>query len=93
MPPSNSRLSALKMSYSRAWSLIDEMNRTFGQPMIVTQVGGQKGGWARLTEVGAGVVRTYRAIEGRANGASSSDVRTLTKLLGNSHRVDTPDGS
>ena len=69
---------ALKMSYRQAWLLIDELNRMFREPLVASQVGG--GGGAALTKAGASVIRAYRDMERRATGASSSDIRTLSRL-------------
>ena len=73
---------ALKMSYRQAWLLIDELNRMFREPLVTSQIGGGGGGGAALTKAGASVIRLYRDMEQRANGASSTDVRALIKLLG-----------
>ena len=72
---------ALKMSYRQAWLLIDELNHMFREPLVTSQVGGGGGGGAAVTKAGASVIRAYRDMERRAGGASSSDIRALTKLL------------
>jgi len=74
---------ALKMSYRQAWLLIDELNRMFRQPLVTSQIGGGGGGGAAVTKAGASVIRLYRDMERRAHGASSTDIRTLTRLLAN----------
>jgi molybdate transport system regulatory protein len=71
---------ALKMSYRQAWLLIDELNHMFREPLVASQVGGGGGGGAALTKAGASVIRAYRDMERRATGASSSDIRTLSRL-------------
>ena len=74
---------ALKMSYRQAWLLIDELNRMFREPLVASQIGGGGGGGggAALTKAGANVIRLYRDMERRATGASSTDIRTLKRLL------------
>ena len=72
---------ALKMSYRQAWLLIDELNHMFREPVVAAQIGGGGGGGAALTKAGASVIRLYRDMERRASGASSTDIRTLTRLL------------
>jgi molybdate transport system regulatory protein len=72
---------ALKMSYRQAWLLIDELNRMFREPLVTSQIGGGGGGGAAVTRAGASVIRAYRDMERRAKGASTADIRTLTKLL------------
>ena len=45
---------AMNMSYKRAWELVAEINRTFEEPLVTAQTGGQAGGGAALTPRGAG---------------------------------------
>ncbi len=54
---------ALGMSYRRAWVLVDELNHLFAAPLVTTQLGGQHGGGAVLTELGASLVARFRALE------------------------------
>lgn len=54
---------SLKMSYRRAWLLIDELNSSFHEPLVATQLGGTGGGKATVTALGRTVIRAYRAME------------------------------
>lgn len=62
---------ALGMSYRRAWTLVEAMNRGFGQPVVESQAGGRDGGGARLSSLGAEVVAQYRAVERAAGEAAA----------------------
>lgn len=42
----------MKMSYHRAWELVDVMNKCFKQPLVISLPGGQHGGGARLSDFG-----------------------------------------
>ena len=53
----------LKMSYRRAWLLIDELNSYFREPVVATRLGGSGGGKASVTPLGRAVVKAYRAME------------------------------
>ena len=53
----------LKMSYRRAWLLLDDLNTAFQQPVAQLSVGGRGGGGASLTEFGLELVSAYRALE------------------------------
>ena len=53
----------LHFSYRRAWMLLDAMNRRWPEPLVLTATGGQRGGGARLTELGKHVLRTYRDLQ------------------------------
>jgi molybdate transport system regulatory protein len=53
----------LGMSYRRAWLLLDELNRSFSEPLVVTSVGGQHGGGAQLTPLGLRLIEAFRNLE------------------------------
>jgi molybdate transport system regulatory protein len=72
---------ALAMSYRQAWLLIDELNHMFREPVVIAQTGGGGGGGAVVTETGNDIVRLYRAMERRAGGASTPQMRSLARLL------------
>jgi len=56
----------LKMSYRRAWLLIDELNSYFREPVVATRLGGTGGGKASVTALGRLVIGAYRAMEKEA---------------------------
>jgi molybdate transport system regulatory protein len=60
---------AMEMSYRRAWLLLDELNRTFREPVATTAHGGRSGGGASLTPFGKRLVRGYRRMETDAENA------------------------
>jgi molybdate transport system regulatory protein len=72
---------SLGMSYRRAWLLVDTMNRCFRAPLVEAEAGGNRGGGARLTRLGAEVIRRYRRIERDAAHAGATDLRALTRLV------------
>ena len=53
----------LKMSYRRAWLLLESLNTSFRDPVIVTSVGGKGGGGSAITELGIALIAAYRAFE------------------------------
>ena len=71
----------MNMSYRRAWLLVDDLNQSFRQPVVTSQVGGAHGGGAALTELGCAVVRHYRAIESAAQAAGASHIAALAASL------------
>lgn len=71
----------MKMSYSRAWSLVETMNGCFREPLVERERGGAQGGGARLTGTGEAVLRHYRALEAAAAAAGASEVAALRDLL------------
>ena len=72
---------SLGMSYRRAWLLVDTMNRCFRSPLVDAEAGGKRGGGARLTRLGAEVIRRYRRIERDAARAGAVDIRALTRWV------------
>jgi molybdate transport system regulatory protein len=69
------------MSYRRAWLLVDEVNRTFSQPAIETELGGRGGGRARLTAFGHALVDLYRTVERDAAVTYASRLAELESQL------------
>lgn len=53
----------LDMSYRRAWQLLDSLNTSFNEPVIVTSVGGKGGGGSEITQLGLDLIDTYRTLE------------------------------
>jgi molybdate transport system regulatory protein len=71
---------AMAMSYRKAWLLIQNMQESFGGPVVTTSIGGNAGGGAALTALGKTLLDTYRRIEMRAARATASDVKKLVAL-------------
>ncbi len=71
---------ALRMSYRRAWELVEDLNRTLGIPVVTTAAGGSGGGGATLTPAGEAVVGHYRAIEAATAAAARKHVAALANL-------------
>jgi molybdate transport system regulatory protein len=69
----------LKMSYRRAWLLLDDLNRTLGQPVTTASVGGAGGGGAQITPFGRHVVAAFRAIELAATTAAAQQLDWLVQ--------------
>lgn len=53
----------LDMSYRRAWQLLDSLNTSFNEPVIVTSIGGKGGGGSEITKLGLALIDTFRALE------------------------------
>ncbi|MDO5706889.1 MAG: LysR family transcriptional regulator [Paracoccus sp. (in: a-proteobacteria)] len=69
------------MSYKRAWSLVEEMNAGFAQPLVDSARGGAGGGGAMLTETGAQVLAHFRALESLIEQAGADRIAAITGLL------------
>jgi molybdate transport system regulatory protein len=55
----------MKMSYKRAWDLINSMNSQALKPFVITQTGGKSGGGTIVTEEGHQAIRDYKALQNR----------------------------
>jgi molybdate transport system regulatory protein len=71
----------MKMSYRRAWLLVDTMNQCFYGPLVETATGGNHGGGARITELGMEVLRRYREMDAKASAAVSKEIVAFTRLM------------
>jgi molybdate transport system regulatory protein len=72
---------SMEMSYKRAWTLVEEMNAAFREPLVVGARGGSGGGGAVLTEAGREVLRLYRAIEDKAATTAGAEIAALEAML------------
>jgi molybdate transport system regulatory protein len=69
------------MSYKRAWTLVEDLNAAFINPLVQSARGGPGGGGATLTETGAEVLRLYHEALRRATEAADTPVQRLEHLL------------
>ena len=72
---------AMSMSYKRAWSLVEEMNAAFRDPLVDSTRGGPAGGGARLTEAGETVLAHYRKLEEITAEAGAHRIRAISAML------------
>jgi molybdate transport system regulatory protein len=70
----------LKMSYRRAWLLVEELNGSFQSALVAADKGGAHGGGARLTELGARVLRHFRNMERKTQTAIAADLTALATI-------------
>ena len=75
---------AMRMSYRRAWQLVESLNRDFREPVITTAIGGRRGGGARVTRFGRGMLAAYRAMEDKSSGAIARELQQFARYLGRS---------
>jgi molybdate transport system regulatory protein len=71
---------AMGMAYRHAWVLLEDLRSCFGGPLIETQTGGAAGGGARLTPLGAEVLRRFRLLERASQAAATRQLRALDRL-------------
>ena len=69
----------LKMSYRRAWLLLEDLNQTLGQRVTTASVGGAGGGGAKITPFGQHVTAAFREIETVAASAAAAKLEWLLR--------------
>ena len=72
---------SMGMSYRRAWQLVEALNESFTEPVVLTEVGGKRGGGAKVTPFGHELVRRFRAMEEKASAAIAKDLAHLSRRL------------
>ena len=75
---------SMRMSYRRAWLLVDSTNRLFGQPVVAAATGGRAGGGATLTPFGVRLLRDYRRMVVAIERAARPGLQRLTRLAAGS---------
>ena len=52
----------LKISYKKAWSLVDSVNKSAKKPITISSIGGKGGGGAQLTPYGKSLITAFENI-------------------------------
>ena len=50
------------MSYKKAWRLIDDVNQSAKEPVVIASIGGKDGGGSELTSYGKALVAVFEEI-------------------------------
>jgi len=69
------------MSYRRAWQLVEALNKSFKEPVVLTAVGGKRGGGAVVTDFGKRLVAQYHGMEAKASVAIAADLEAFSAQL------------
>ena len=71
----------LDMSYRRAWQLVEALNSSFTEAVVLTAIGGKRGGGAQVTAFGKALVTQFRAMEDKASAAIAEDLARFREHL------------
>lgn len=71
----------LKLSYRRAWLLLDSLNKTFDEPVVKTVTGGKHGGGSEVTEFGRLLLKSYRRMENAISGIAGDCLKEVLPRL------------
>ena len=72
---------ALKLSYRRAWLLLDSLNKTFDEPVVKTITGGKHGGGSEVTDFGRLLLKSYRHMEDVISGLAGDCLKDVLPRL------------
>jgi molybdate transport system regulatory protein len=76
---------AMGMSYRRAWQLVEALNKDFREPVVITAIGGTRGGGARVTPFGKRLAARFHAMEAKASAAITAHLRQFKGHLRKRH--------
>jgi molybdate transport system regulatory protein len=76
----------LKMSYRRAWLLLEDMNASFKDPVASTSVGGRGGGGVELTAFGRRLIDDYRALDSEIQALAAAQLQQIVSRVNGAAR-------
>jgi molybdate transport system regulatory protein len=71
----------MRMSYRRAWELVDVMNKCFIEPVVHSSAGGAHGGGAQLTEFGTTILKAYNDMVEKSQLAAQQELAQISAAL------------
>ncbi|HEY7000506.1 MAG TPA: hypothetical protein VH330_02085 [Candidatus Udaeobacter sp.] len=71
----------MRMSYMKAWTLVQELNKASDRPMVDMFRGGVGGGGAKVSQFGKKILALYQSMERESTKAATPYRRKLAKLL------------
>ena len=72
---------SINMSYRRAWLLIQELNDSLREPVLITHTGGQSGGGSELTEMANQIIEIYERLNQEAEEATEATRESIASML------------
>lgn len=63
----------LKMSYKKAWNLVDSMNKELGEDLVNCTSGGSGGGGTQLTQRGRNAIKNFKTLEAKMKAFAESE--------------------
>lgn len=70
----------IKISYKKAWSLIDSVNKSAKKPVTINSIGGKGGGGAELTPYGKSLVTAFDEINKNCWAFLDQQLESIKKL-------------
>lgn len=67
----------MKMSYKKAWEMVDSMNKSAREPLMVKSIGGKTGGGSQLTNYGKDVIQKFEELKRRSRKSIDEIMKEL----------------
>lgn len=70
---------AMKMSYKKAWELVNTLNEQTVNPVVIPRIGGEKGGGSTITAEAMELIKYHRCLRERFAAFLSAETEQLNK--------------
>jgi molybdate transport system regulatory protein len=70
---------AMKMSYKKAWELVNTLNAQTVSPVVIPRTGGEKGGGSTITAEAMELIKYHRQLRERFAAFLSAETEQLNK--------------
>ena len=67
----------MNLSYKKAWDMVNKLNAQTKAPLVIVQIGGEKGGGSILTEEARQLIKYYRLLRERFAGFLKVETKRL----------------
>jgi len=67
----------MKMSYKKAWELVNRLNAETNKPVVIPKAGGEKGGGSTITEEAMELIKYHRQLRARFAAFLDEDTKLL----------------
>lgn len=77
----------MRMSYRRAWLLVESLKQSFRESVTVASTGGKAGGGMRVTDFGNALIDNYRQLERDFDGLAARRFRAIAQAVNRHSRA------
>jgi molybdate transport system regulatory protein len=67
----------MKMSYKKAWALVNKLNAQMTNPVVIPQTGGEKGGGSTITKEALELIKYHRLLRKRFSVFLENETKRL----------------
>lgn len=73
----NQAAKKMKLSYKKAWEIVNNLNAMTAHPMVITVTGGEKGGGSSISEEARQMIAYYHSLRERFQAFMEKDSERL----------------